>query len=130
MVESRAARIFPSQWQLKGGCQKTGECCKLIVLEMPAFLKMPALFRLARKWGIWWHERINGFTYAGEEAGGALIGFTCKRLGKNHLCLDYKNRPRVCREYPQVRYYGKPRLYKGCGFYFSLRAQKPKIFRG
>ena len=128
-IESFFAKAFPTQWQRKGQCLKTGSCCRLIGLELPPMCETSdRWFYWMKKWGIWWNERVNGFTYAGH-LNRYLLGFTCNRLGADHTCMDYKNRPRVCRQYPWVGYFGKPKLCKGCGFSFSLRPSRIKIFK-
>ena len=122
-------QIFPKQYELRGGCQQTGECCKLIALEMPTYVKTNGFwYRFFYRFGIWWNSKINGFTYAGT-LNDHFLGFTCNRLSKNNTCMDYFNRPRVCREYPVVGYFGKPRLYKGCGYWLSLKPKKIKLLK-
>ena len=125
-VEIGMAKIFPTQWVLRGGCQKSGLCCKLISMDLHGIARLPFLYKVISKSAIWWNEKINGFTYTGQE-NRKVLAFTCNRLGKDNTCMDYKNRPRICREFPQVKYFGKPLLYKGCGFRVQLKPTKSKL---
>ena len=127
-IETQMAKVYPTQWVRRGGCQKTGLCCKLIVMDLHPIARLPFLYKIVSKAAIWVSEKINGFTYAGQE-GKEVIAFTCNRLAKDNTCMDYKNRPRICREYPQVKYFGKPLLHKGCGFRVQLRATKSKLIK-
>jgi Fe-S-cluster containining protein len=40
----------------------------------------------------------------------------CRYLKQDGSCSHYRLRPSICRTWPQIEYFGHPRILKGCGF--------------
>jgi Fe-S-cluster containining protein len=67
-----------------------------------------------------WSTEILGFylrdekTYLSEGKEVRVMG--CRYLQKDGSCGHYHLRPTVCRKWPLIEHFGKPRILKGCGF--------------
>lgn len=69
-----------------------------------------------------WKKSYNNFFISGKDIDGALL-FTCKSLGENNKCKDYKFRSLFCRRYPKPSKQflingGRP--LDGCGYEFGV----------
>lgn len=104
----------------KGNCMKCGKCCRLLAIQYPNFFnRIPYAVDITVKW----HEFRYGFTYYNRE--GNYLLYSCNHLRSDNRCGLYFFRPRLCREYPKVKLYGKPVHHFGCGFYYSRRDGRP-----
>ncbi len=101
----------------KGGCQRTGMCCRDLAVEIP------------QSWARWscfvrafnaWYRNVHRFEPVGT-VNGNLLQFDCQYLTKQNTCGVYPFRPKLCREYPMVTMFGHARVHKGCGFWFVER---------
>ena len=109
--------IFPPRWKIEGKCKRCGECCYLIGLSTPNRLaKRPWI----KKTLIWWQENINRFKFEDvveeKETDLSWFLYSCNRITTEGLCGDYRHRPRICREYPQLPQYKMPDIVHNCGF--------------
>ncbi len=100
--------------RFEGACARCGTCCKNVVLvdggkpvqTVEHFEKLvrrkPEYRRFVPR-----HEYMReGFLYV-----------SCEMLADDNTCIDYENRPRICRDYPSaamLRHGGK--LLPGCAF--------------
>lgn len=104
----------------KGKCKRCGRCCKLLAVQYP---------RIFNKWTwfvkqmIRWQEFHYGFMFENREEN--FILYSCRLLKPDGTCSIYRIRPRLCREYPKVKLFGRPYAFIECGFYFSRRDGKP-----
>jgi len=106
----------------KGSCIKCGKCCRLVGISYPRFLnRFPRIVRLL----IRWHSFRYGFIYEGLDDN--MLVYRCRFLKEDGRCKIYHFRPRLCREYPKVGVYGRPRVPMGCGFYFVRRDGAPSF---
>lgn len=109
----RIARLFfKTPYKQMGGCTQRGNCCYYVLLPAPdTFLNK--IFYI-------WHTEINGFFARDpkplkvDEDEFMVMG--CRYLGANGRCGHYHMRPALCRNWPQIEYFGRPRILKGCGF--------------
>jgi hypothetical protein len=114
-----ARKILPPPWKQEGQCQQRGNCCYYVLLPEPkGFLGRLFYF---------WHTQINGF-YARrpepvEAEGQRMRVMGCRYLQADGRCGHHKLRPTLCREWPLIRYFGQPRILRGCGFQAVPRHQ-------
>ncbi|MBU0671710.1 MAG: YkgJ family cysteine cluster protein [Candidatus Margulisbacteria bacterium] len=106
--------LFRNKWQLEGACKKCGSCCKEIYLKItPRQLGSKMFARLAVKWITW----LFDFILLRIDQENHYLVFTCKHVQPDGRCGNYFWRPSVCRNYPLVDYFEKPKLLPDCGFY-------------
>lgn len=111
-MQRLAKKIIRPPFKQVGKCLKRGVCCQFIMIEhrRGPFGK---LF-------YFWHTQINGFykkepdiqEYDGKQV--HVMG--CRYLKTDGSCGNYALRPTVCRKWPVIEHFGKPRILKGCGF--------------
>lgn len=96
-----------------GGCNQRGNCCFFIIIPEPKGW----LTRLY----YYWNTEINGFYPRHPEPmdvdGDKVKVMGCRYLQKDGRCSHYRLRPTICREWPQIEYFGPPKILKGCGFH-------------
>ena len=94
-------------------------CCEVIAVYSPWPLAgWPRLIRGIARLG----ELIYPFRFNSIQ--GQHFLYTCENFdAASRTCLNYRFRPRVCREYPAVSHFGRPQFYKGCGFSVRLRGR-------
>lgn len=106
-----------SEYVLKGGCARTGQCCRNLALQFPkSWLKQEWLVKFITGW----YRQVFNFHYIGRVHGNWLV-FECHYLKNGDTCGIYPYRPKLCREYPLTPLMGHGRLHKGCGFWFVKR---------
>jgi hypothetical protein len=95
-----------------GSCLKRGNCCHYILLPEPEGILGKLNYVL--------NMQINGFypryPEAHEYDGERVIVMGCRYLQKDGKCKHYRLRPAVCRKWPVIEHFGRPRVLKGCGF--------------
>ncbi len=65
---------------------------------------------------IWWVAVFNGFQFQEWDRDEQMLLFTCRYFIHN-ACTNYRNRPQLCRDYPQIRnYFKEPVFFPGCGY--------------
>ena len=95
-------------YEITGECKKCGKCCNYMysvdTYTENEFKIMQFLF-----------PKYKRFYIKGKDEFGNLI-FACKLVTPEGLCSDYKNRLRMCKNYPakKIHYLGK--LHDGCGY--------------
>lgn len=113
-----------TEYVVRGGCERTGQCCRNLAIEIPASWakrsKIVALFNL-------WYRTVFNFHSVGVIYGNWLV-YECHYLKSNadktkYSCGIYPYRPKLCREFPIVPWFGHGRLHKGCGFWFLKRSE-------
>jgi Fe-S-cluster containining protein len=66
------------------------------------------------------NTQINGFYLRYKEPyefdGDRVLVMGCRYLNKDGSCQHYHLRPTVCRKWPIIEHFGRPRILKGCGF--------------
>lgn len=104
-----------SRYKLSGKCKKCGACCKNITFLIGEnYIKTPEQFEKMKEWD----KKYNHFFISGAKEDGTLL-FTCKSLGKDNLCKDYRWRSLYCKAYPvyDTRILsGNFEMLEGCGF--------------
>jgi Fe-S-cluster containining protein len=95
-------------YQVVGECKKCGKCCNYMysfdTYTEAEFKFMQALFPSYRR-----------FYIKGKDEEGNFI-FACKDVSQKGLCQVYKNRPKMCRVYPNKRIIYPAKLHEGCGY--------------
>lgn len=104
----------------KGKCVQCGKCCNLLAIQYPDFFnRFPRLIKTTIKW----HKFRYSFSYFNKE--GNYLLYRCDLLTESNKCGRYWTRPRLCREYPKRRLYGRTHTHYTCGYYFIRRDGKP-----
>jgi hypothetical protein len=119
----KLAKFFvPPPYRQEGGCMQRGNCCHYIIMEKP-----DGIFGRLH---YYWNTEINGFYPRNKEAqvykGVEIVVMGCRYLQKNGSCGHYHLRPRTCRDWPLIEYFGKPQFLKGCGFRAAPRNPEKK----
>jgi Fe-S-cluster containining protein len=120
-VQAGLKRLFGgTRYERTGACIRSGTCCELIAMEPPRLaLRRPRLLASLLRLG----EVLYPFRYERMDDGMAL--YTCHNFDRERrVCLNYRFRPRICREYPPVPIYGRLYFNKGCGFSMRLRGRR------
>jgi len=106
-----------SKYVRRGQCQRTGLCCQTLGVELPKSW-------VRRRWIVAlfnaWYSYVHRFESIGPPQG-QLLPLSCQHLRGGNLCSIYPYRPKLCREFPQMRLLGHIGLHKGCGFWFLER---------
>lgn len=113
-----------TQYVREGRCTCCGVCCRSIAIRIPPFA-------VRRKWLVrlisGWHRYRYNFVMIDLDVDNDII-YKCLHQRPDGSCGIYLFRPRLCREYPKQKLYGRPEVYPSCGFYF-VRRQKGDIFQ-
>lgn len=100
-----------------GSCKKRGNCCHYIMIRKPKNL-LGWVFKF-------WNTQFNGFYLRTDEdyeyEGRKVMVMGCRYLQKDGSCKHYGSRPMVCRKWPVIEQFTRPRILKGCGFKAVLR---------
>ena len=105
--------LFKTNWKVGGECKQCGVCCQEIFLKMtPRQISSKFFTDLATRWTSWLFDFIllrvdHEYNY---------LVFTCHHLRPDGKCGNYFWRPSICRNYPLVDYFAKPKLLPDCGF--------------
>jgi len=118
MAEKIAKWIIRPPFEQKGACKRRGNCCHYILL--------PEVKDGFFKWGtllLFWQTEIYGFYLRQrvESEGKPILVMGCRYLQTDGSCSRYLFRPKVCRSWPLIEIFGRPRLLKGCGYAIKLR---------
>ncbi len=110
-AQNIAKILIPPPYRQEGGCLQRGKCCHYILIEEPKhFFAKPLMF---------WSTEINGFYRRDiepfEYEGRRMQVMGCRYL-KNGKCQHYRLRPMICRQWPLIEYFGRPKILKGCGY--------------
>jgi hypothetical protein len=121
-MQKMAKKIIRPPFEQKGNCKKRGNCCYFILLpESQSFLGKVFYF---------WQTEINGFFIREksppDQDGKKMLIMGCRHLRKDGSCGSYITRPSVCRKWPIIEHFGRPRLLKGCGYHIQLRKKYDK----
>lgn len=101
------------KYEITGECKKCGKCCNYMysvdTYTEKDFKIMQMLF-----------PKYKRFYIKGRDEFGNLI-FACKLVRPDGLCSDYKNRLKMCKNYPAkwVKYNAK--LHEGCGYKVNIK---------
>jgi Fe-S-cluster containining protein len=114
-VKKRIAKWQKNSYVREGKCNQCGACCTMVTLFIEGrpicteeqFSQLKEVF-----------PEYERFYIRDEDEHGHLL-FTCRFLGKDYTCGDYKKRPFICRQYPSEKIFLKGgKLISGCGFRF------------
>jgi hypothetical protein len=100
-----------------GACKKRGNCCHYILI--------PEAKGVMGKLFYFWQTQVNGFYLrepTAHEFGDKKVQVMgCRYLKKNGECSMHFFRPMVCRKWPVIEHFGRPRILKGCGYKAVVR---------
>jgi len=100
----------------QGQCQMTGQCCNAIGMEFPkSWQRYPRIINVIKKW----HYLRYNFKFHGIQ--GNMLVYECQYLTKDNRCGIQKFKPKLCRDFPKIPYWGYTKLHKGCGFSYRKR---------
>lgn len=107
-----ARKIVPPPWEQEGECKQRGNCCFYILLPAPTG---PITWLFYQ-----WYTQVQGFyprkLEPVEAEGKQMMVMGCRYLQPDGRCGHHRLRPMLCREWPIIRHFGRPRILKGCGF--------------
>ncbi len=111
-------------YRVLGACQHSGYCCNHMMLTYNGKdVVSDALFS-SLKHAVSSYDRFKP-RYDSE---GRILYFTCSCLNsENQRCLDYENRPSVCRQYPFSTFFHSGYIRKGCGYKVARKEGFPRI---
>lgn len=107
-----ARLIIRPPYKTGGHCKKRGNCCYYILMSEPKGICGRILY--------FWNTQVNGFFLRdlveapGEKEKLAVMG--CRYLKPDGSCKHHVLRPMVCREWPRIEYFDRPKILKGCGY--------------
>ena len=105
--------LFKTKWKLEGQCKQCGRCCQRILMKAtPGQLSSKLYTKVAIGWTCW----LFDFIFLDIDYENHYIAFTCKHLKTSGSCGNYFWRPNVCRNFPLVDYFEKPKILPWCGF--------------
>ncbi|NDD67472.1 YkgJ family cysteine cluster protein [bacterium] len=107
-----ADKVMPRQYRIVGSCHKRGVCCHRIGIGLtPTLARTPWITR----WVTRWIQFVYHFEPLPPDPHHRMLFFKCRYL-QGSQCGIYRDRPMICRRYPQPRYFGKPVFLPGCGY--------------
>ena len=100
-------------YEITGECKKCGKCCNYMYSKDTYTEKEFKIMQFI-------YPKYKRFYIKGRDEEGNLI-FGCKLVTEDGLCSDYKNRLRMCKNYPakRISYLGK--LHEGCGYKVNIK---------
>jgi len=115
---------FSIVYKRKGSCKQCGRCCRHVYLRdrgklVSSFHECLLMIQSDRD--------LKQFNVKGVNEFGELF-FACNYIGRDNKCTRYKDRPLLCRTYPNismVRYGAVPK--EDCGYYFVNRFTGKKV---
>lgn len=108
--------FFKTEFVRKGGCERTGQCCQAIGIEVPrSWFGFPRLIRAIQNW----HGLRYNFEAQGRQDN--LLVYSCRYLTPEKTCGIHRVKPKLCRDFPPTPWRGITKLHKGCGFRFERR---------
>jgi len=114
-IRKKFNKLMGKSYIREGKCKQCGKCCRMIVLVSEGgiitsedeFNQLKEVF-----------PEYERFVFKGRDKDGVLR-FTCKYLGKDNKCGDYKGRPIICRDYPTEEIFVRGGIMAtDCGFVF------------
>ena len=109
---------------VSGRCRHTGYCCShmKIIVDGQA-VDTPSKFdRLKNK--VEGYSRFIPFLLQSK----VIKYFKCSSLSNYNRCLDYKNRPTICRQYPYSNFYYFDHIREECGYHVQRTSIRPLFF--
>ena len=107
-----ARKILRPPMKMEGQCHQRGNCCYFILMR-----KGPGIFGKIR---MLWHTQVNGFYIRDIDGvdveGKSVHVLGCRYLQKDGSCKHHRLRPMLCRQWPILEDFSRPRILKGCGF--------------
>lgn len=122
LAEKIAKAIIRPPFTPVGKCKRRGNCCHYILF--------PETHGILKKLFLFWNTEVQGFfprdgmTY--EHEGKKVMAMGCRHLRENGSCSNHFFRPKVCRSWPMIKYFGYPKILKGCGYKAKLRKSYAK----
>ena len=100
-------------YEITGECKKCGKCCNYMY-SMDTYTEKE--FKIMQMI----YPKYKRFYIKGKDEFGNLI-FACKLVTPEGLCSDYKNRLRMCKNYPAKRISYPAQLHDGCGYKVNIK---------
>lgn len=121
VAQKIASCIIRPPFKKGGSCLQRGNCCHYILMEKPK--------GFFGKLHYFWQTEINGF-YKRQlsvfEDRQEMLVMGCRYLKKNGRCGIYHFRPMICRKWPIIEAFAKPRILKGCGYHILQERVKKR----
>lgn len=107
---------YKPEYVRAGACRGSGYCCNNIVMEVPEELGPD-------HWQVRMLDRWHRFRYNFRrvEKHPDMMVYACNYLTSTNRCSINFLKPKICRDFPNQTWFGKPNLHKGCGYQFEKR---------
>lgn len=96
------------EYEITGACKKCGKCCRYMY-SVDTYTEKE--FKIMQ----FLYPKYKRFYIRGKDEYGNFI-FACKLVNKDGTCSDYKNRLRLCKNYPKKKIMFNGIMHKGCGY--------------
>ncbi len=121
-------KILKKRYYRFGECKKCGCCCENIYIRHEGkVIKSEEEFENIKKkdsYSFYRHIKVISKDDFG-------LVFSCNKFDKEkRLCLEHKNRPSICRNYPSEEIFSfGAQLQEGCGFCFEPIVSFEEVFK-
>ncbi|MFA6571899.1 MAG: YkgJ family cysteine cluster protein [Bacteroidota bacterium] len=102
------------RYKIEGSCVKCGKCCRYMYSKDTYTEREFKIMQFI-------YPAYKRFYIVGKDEENNLI-FGCKLIDENNLCTDYKNRLKMCKNYPSKFINFRGELHDNCGF--TVRPEK------
>ncbi len=110
-------RLLLSVSTINGRCKSSGQCCHSIDIYNEGL----PITNLS-DWRFFLQQFPLYQSFKPTVFNGKIQAFNCSNLDANNRCLDYDNRPRMCRDYPKSFFLTHGRIHDGCGYYITVNS--------
>lgn len=120
-------------FQIKGACKQTGHCCKKVMLYDQG-IPVNSL----DKWLLFQRQTKERLPFRPNVLESSIASYDCRWLTNENKCLNYKNRPSMCQNYPHSFFLKNGFILPECGYYiqenrciksFLLPSIKEQVYR-
>ena len=122
-AQKLALWVLKPPYRRVGHCHKRGNCCHYILIPEPKGLIGRLNFMLNMQVNGFYPRYPDVYEYEGDH----IVVMGCRYLKKDGSCAHYWLRPTVCRKWPLIEHFGRPRILKGCGFKALPRSKKTPL---
>lgn len=117
-MQRLAKFIIKPPYKQVGGCSRRGNCCHRVLISKPKSRTLEMMI-------YFYYTQVYGFFTVKpnvvKDKNDDYFVMACRYLTKQGSCKHHRLRPTVCRQWPRIEYFDRPKLIKGCGYRPVLR---------
>ncbi|MEK9726573.1 MAG: YkgJ family cysteine cluster protein [Candidatus Margulisiibacteriota bacterium] len=102
---------------ITGECRSSGNCCRSIQLIHRDYPIVNV-----RDWQLFLKQFYQYKPFTPVIFNGKIQSFDCQNLSANNRCLDYENRPQMCRSYPNSYFLTHGKIHSDCGYKIQVNS--------